>query len=137
MTYRRATAKDLLHLVQSELKSLVREKLPRCVLWSFREDLVLPSSIAWNQFIQDPTEFPIVNNMFALAGVHDVQAQVSQARQRTTGVRTLLERVGTKTTNHLRAAWDGFSDLALELHENGKLLESCGYQHGHKEPQNK
>jgi hypothetical protein len=61
--------------------------------------------------------------MFDIAGVKNMTSAFEEARKRPTGVRTLLERVSHKATEHIRRVWDGFASLAIELHENGDRLD--------------
>lgn len=121
--FREATGNDLINDIQSQTRQRVREELPECVYWSYARDDALPQSIPWKAFRDSPSSFPVIENMFRLAGYNDPNKDIEAASKSPTGVRRLLERVGTLVTKTLRQTWDDFGELAIELHENGSNLE--------------
>ena len=102
----------------------LRTRLPECVWWSFKNDEALDASMSLDAFLADPNSIPALNNMFRIAGVEDPRAAFGDAAKKSNGVRTLLERVGKRSTDYVRSVWAEFAGLSLELHENGKRLES-------------
>jgi len=121
--YRPATLEDVESRLSAVCRAYVEERLPECVWWSFSNDEALPASVTLETFLADESSCLALSNMFRIAGISDVRAAMANARRRSNGVRTLLERVGARTTEYVRSVWSDFASLSLELHENGTLLE--------------
>lgn len=124
-----ATAGQVEELFWSVILQVAEQNLPECIPWSFTEDSVLPASVSFEDFIKAPGTFPVLTNMFELAGYPDVAAAVQDWRRRSNGMRTLLNRVGSMVSKELQALWTD-KNVSVFLSENGTKLE-CAIQDAH------
>jgi energy-coupling factor transporter ATP-binding protein EcfA2 len=127
---RKSNERDFLNVFAAAVSNMVR-RLPECIYWSHTEDSILPSSVNFDEFTANPASRPVLKNLFDLVGRQDINQAVAEARRRTNGLRTFLDRVSHAATTHLRNRWNEFENLRLELRENGSLLEcTIGDVHG-------
>lgn len=111
-------------LVGRQIHSTVALEHPECVLWRYDENNLLPGRIGIAGFKANPDSCVPLKIMFALAGHTDIAGAIDQAESRTNGMRNLLDRVGDKTTEHLRSVWPEWKELRVEVAQNGEHIEA-------------
>jgi hypothetical protein len=119
---RKLSFEQLMSACWAAVSPLLAAKLPPCISWSFQRDNELPRSIQFPAFANDTNTAPALKNMFELAGITNIQAEVEKARSRANGMRTLLERVASRATKELQQLWTD-KNIKIELHENGTALD--------------
>ena len=65
-----------------------------------------------------------LKHMFQLAGYMDIADEIERASNRSNGMRNLLKRVSTISTQHLHRVWKEYQGVALELVQNGDRINA-------------
>lgn len=108
----------------SKICSHVTKSRPRAVFWSHTEDNLIPSNLDIAKFNADPTICKPLRNAFRLAGIENVSSEFQKAEKRANGVRNLLDRVGKIATQHVSKIWPDYSNIEIDLRQNGDYLET-------------
>jgi hypothetical protein len=120
----KVTLTDLNLLVGSAINEVVRSSLPKCVFWEYKESNLLPSQINIEGFKADPDTCMPMKHMFALAGHSKVKSSIKEAQKRPNGLRNLLKRVSDLSTQHLHKVWEDYSNIRLQLVQNGDNIDA-------------
>lgn len=99
----------------------VEENIPKVLIWTYREDFLLPSSVNIETFSTNPETCVPLKNMFELSGFTNIQETISNARKssnrNTFG--NLLSNVAAKTTSHFKNVWKEYKDIKFSLEPDG------------------
>lgn len=118
------TLQDVAVLVANVTGEYVTSNLPECLYWTYSESHLLPPSIGLDTFAAKPNGCKPLKHMFALAGINDIAAEISAARERNQGIRNLLNRVGDRATKHMQSVWKEYKGLKIELSPNGPNIDA-------------
>jgi len=111
--------------VGSQIRTLVEKSLPKVIFWRYDERNLLPPAINMDTFGADPDTCVPLKNMFMLAGVSQIGAELARARQGSPNkVRNLLRRVATHTTAHFRNVWKEYREISFALEPNASMIEA-------------
>jgi predicted ATP-dependent endonuclease of OLD family len=88
--------------------------------WEYSDKFCLPPKLSINEFKSNPYSYVPVYRMFQLAGIRKITKAIDEAEQTEKGIQQLLDRVSTKTTEHIKGAWKEFKNLKIELSHNGE-----------------
>lgn len=103
---------------------VVKEQLPKCILWEYSEENLLPAEIEIEAFIENPDVCIPLRRMFALAGYSDPKLIMGQALGRPNGLRNLLRRVSELSTKHMHSIWKDYKGIKLQLVQNGTKIDA-------------
>lgn len=118
-----ATIDDLVNVVGHATIAVAGKSLPETLLWSYDEDNLLPSQVELAAFIADPDSCVPLRNMFLLAGIEDIGADLSRVKDLTPNKRqSYLDRVAEKTTKHFRAVWKEYAHVEFQLRFEGTRI---------------
>jgi hypothetical protein len=119
-----STPEDLNDLVGATAGELFKDKLPATVMWSYRDEYLLPSQINLQNFAANPLTCVPLKHMFALAGQDDVAKAVADAGKRPNGTRNMLNRIAEVTTQHMLKVWPEHKGLKIRLLPNGPHVDA-------------
>lgn len=117
--------KHINSLIGGEITKLVTQSLPKVIFWQYDEKNLLPPSVDINAFAANPDSCIPLKNMFMLAGIKDIGAEINQAKtQSPNKLRNLLRRVATHSTNHFRNVWKEYKEISFALEPNANTIEA-------------
>ena len=67
-------------LVGSEVVKIIPQSLPEVIFWKYEEQHLLPPTINIDAFVASPDSVVPLKNMFMLAGIANIAAELSEAR---------------------------------------------------------
>ena len=112
-------------LIGDEIIKFIPQSLPKVIFWQYDEKNLLPPSIDRNSFAANPDSCVPLKNMFMLAGVKNIGAEINQAKQVSANkLRNLLRRVATHTTTHFRNVWKEYKEIKFALEPNAETIEA-------------
>jgi len=120
-----ATLADVTSLIYKHVTALVEHALPKTIYWAYSDANLLPGQISAPVFSSNPDTCVPLKHMFQLAGIHDLPAEIAQARSRANGIRNLLNIVATQATRHMRNVWPEYKDLRICLSPNGEMIDAA------------
>lgn len=107
-----------------ELKQLLENNIPKCVVWTYSESNILPGKIDLNVFKSNVNSCVPLKNMFGLTKIENITEEINQAMTKTNGMRNLLNRVAECTTKHIKNVWKDRKDIDIHLALNGNFIEA-------------
>lgn len=116
---------DIHSTIGSEIGKIIREKLPKCVYWSYSEQFLLPSSINVNEFSANPDSCLPLKSMFELAGIKSTEVGTTITATRQQPLHRylhLLDKVANAATTHIHDVWREHKGIQIELRPHGELL---------------
>lgn len=120
----KVTPEDITTAIRIETAKFITENLPGCLYWTYSDSHLLPPSIGLDTFAAKPNGCKPLKHMFALADIANVAAEIEKAKQRSQGIRNLLNRVGERATKHMQAVWKEYKGLRIELIPNGPNIDA-------------
>lgn len=113
-----ATPEKVNSLMGSHITDHVEDNLPEVVLWKYDEDNLLPPSVDVEAFKTNPDSCLPLKNMFILAGIEDIKAEIEDAVTTPNKFRNLLTRVSTHATKHFKSVWKDHKKTSFALLPN-------------------
>lgn len=120
---RRATVEDVRSAINASVAGVCEQSVMKCVRWSYSPEHVLPGKVSISQFKNDPSRCAPLQQMFMIAGHDDVSETIADAERRPNGLRNLLNRVATCTTQYVRNVWPEAKDTLIALQPNGSDID--------------
>ncbi len=112
-------------VIGGEITRKVEGALPKVILWEYKEENLLQPSVDMDSFAADPNTNVPLKNMFALAGIQDIQKEINDAKTKPpNALRNLLKRIATHTTKHFRSVWKEYKDLKFTLEPNANNIDA-------------
>ena len=111
-------------LVHAQIVRRVETNLPSCLYWSYSEASLLPGKIPLDEFAANPSICEPLKQMFSLAGIQDISAEIYDAKSRTNGIRNLLNRVADRSTKHVKSVWRDYRGIKIDLSQNGENIDA-------------
>jgi hypothetical protein len=111
------------------IKEQCSPSMPSCLYWTYSESNILPGQIPIESFATDPASCEPLRQMFALAGVAEIGEAIEKAKEKSNGLRNLLDRIAKVTTKHMRAVWPDYSGVTIELSPNGNHIDASVKDH--------
>jgi AAA15 family ATPase/GTPase len=109
--------------VSAAIRQHVESQLPDCFLWSYSDQQLLPPSVSMAKFVQNPTLYEPLRQMFSLAGFDNVSEAIETANSKSNGIRNLLNRVSEAATKHMRSVWKDYKTIEINVQPNGENIE--------------
>lgn len=119
-----ATATSLNSAIGAELVAIAKRSDPACIYWSYEESNLLPGKIHIAQFAAKPEMCLPLKSMFELARAVPISEKIALAKERSNGMRNLLNRVAEQATEHFHTTWREYQDVRFQLSENGPNIEA-------------
>lgn len=77
----------------------------KCLFWHYNDDLLLPSSVDRNQFINAPSRYKALENLFIMCGRGNIAEEFKEAEEEDGDYENLLEQVSSEATDTFRTIW--------------------------------
>ena len=123
--YHPLTLDELNDSLGEEIRIIMENKRPDAIIWKYSESNLLPDKIDMTQFTLNPDTCSVLHNMFKLAGITEITKEIQNAQKRgQTGIRNMLNRVATISTQHLRDVWKDYKSVKFELQQNGNHIDA-------------
>ena len=114
---------DLEQIYSRTIREITLEHLPKTLLWEYSESNFLPEKVEIEAFSQNPDSCEPLKNMFALAGIQDIEESINQARSGTTNkFINYLDSIADKTTKHFRTVWKEYGSIKFSLQLNADQI---------------
>ena len=110
---------DVITSVHGAITEQMKDSLPSCVFWSYNDSNLLPEKVDLASFASNPNICLPLKQMFALADFTDIQADVTEAQGKTNGLKNLLNRVATRTTEHMHRVWKEHKGIQFQVVPDG------------------
>lgn len=110
--------------IGTEVILTVENELFDCIVWRYSESNLLPGRIDIEAFSADPDTCEPLRNIFYLAGYDDITEKISEAQQKTNGMRNLLRKLSNNATKHLKKVWPEYKNISIDLTQNGDVIEA-------------
>lgn len=95
--------------------------MPEAIFWSFEKENLLPASVPLNEFVENPATCKPLQRMFELAGVHAIGTEIEREKGRGRHrLNNLLNRVASRSSNHIRNVWKDYNPASIELQLDGE-----------------
>lgn len=111
-------------VVGSEIVQIIKDNLFDCIIWNYSDSNLLPGRIDIESFKANPSICEPLSNIFYLAGFTDISKTISDAQNKTNGMKNLLRRLSDKSTKHLRKVWPEYKKISINLSQNGSVIEA-------------
>jgi len=97
---------DLGTLIGNEITNIIKNSMPKVLVWEYEDKNLLPSAVDIDGFSNNPNSCIPLQNMFLLAGYDDIKKTIEYERKGTTNkFQNFLDRVANKTTKHFKNVW--------------------------------
>ncbi|WP_158989781.1 ATP-dependent endonuclease [Mucilaginibacter sp. L196] len=124
-SYTTANISELHTLIGSEIKQIVKAKIPTLMYWQYDESNLLPATINIDEFAADPDTCIPLKNLFKIAGIKDITKEITNAQVGSKNkIRNLLDRVADHGTKHFRAVWKEYDYISFFLSPNGEEIDA-------------
>lgn len=112
-------------LIGEQITEIVKSGLPELIWWEYKEENLLQPSINLDAFAADPNTNIPLKNMFALAGIDNIQQEINEAKVKSSNaLRNLLKRVSNHATRHFRSVWKEYRDVKFMLEPNANNIDA-------------
>lgn len=112
-------------LIGKEIAKIVKDNLPNVIWWEYKEENLLQPSVDMDSFAANPDSNVPLKNMFALAGIEEIQKEINEAKTKSSNtLRNLLKRVANHTTKHLRSIWKEYKNIEFTLEPNANNIDA-------------
>lgn len=111
-------------LVGNQFVEIVKANKPSSVLWRYLEANLLPGKIVLSTFRGNPDTCIPLKIMFNLSDVEDISKAITEAENKTNGLKNLFKRVSEKTTAHMKRVWPEWEKLTVQVSQNGDYIEA-------------
>lgn len=115
---------DVGSLANNQISSMIDDNLPDCLYWSYSDSHLLPPQIGLDAFASNPSTCEPLRHMFMLADINDIGTEVTAAKNRSNGIRNLLNRVADRATKHMKSVWKEYKGLTIALAPNGPHIDA-------------
>mgnify|MGYP001612783986 CR=1 FL=1 len=117
--------KDVDDAINDITNSLIKEKLPEVIYWTYSDENLLPAHIDINQFAAKPTSCIPLKHMFELAQMSDIKKAIDDAKLASAhSLRNLLNKVADMTTRHFHNVWKDYKSITFHLIPNGNNIDA-------------
>lgn len=113
---------NLIMQIFSVIKELYFENPIKCHYWQYNDSYLLPSSVEIQDFIDTPSEFKALENIFQLCGRENIEEEFSNALSEDGDYVNLLEQVSKKVTNTFQKIWNDFKGTSIQLIPDGNQI---------------
>lgn len=107
---------DLSSTLGSISNDVTKENILESLFWEYDESNLLPSQIGIDDFAAKPEMSAPLQNMFTLAGITDIQAEIVRVKNLSNNqIQNFLDRIASKTTSHFRSVWKEYKNIEFKL----------------------
>ena len=119
-------------LIWGIVQELYKENIYKCHYWEYNNKFLLPNSIDVDTFIENPSNYKSLENIFLLCKREDIKQEFTDAKSQDGDYQNLLSQVSTEVTKTFRTIWKDFKDTSIELLPDGanisiKIAEKAKY----------
>jgi predicted ATP-dependent endonuclease of OLD family len=123
---------DLYKEIKDILVSMYQEFPINCHYWQYTENYLLPASVDIDDFMENPTKYPSLHNVFVMCGRDDVKKEFLLADKEDGDYSNLLEQVSRRITATFQKVWVDFKGTSIQLLPNGdeiliKVVDKAKY----------
>ncbi len=111
-------------LVGAQFVELLKKNKPSSILWKYQEANLLPGKIVLSTFRDSPESCIPLRIMFGLSDIEDVTKAITEAENKTNGLKNMFKRVSEKTTAHMKKVWPEWDKLTVQISQNGDYIEA-------------
>lgn len=104
------------------VEGIYKENPLTCHFWEYNEEYLLPNSIEINAFIQKPSSYKSLENIFTLCNRENIRQEFEESKNQDGDYSNLLEQVSTSVTKIFQNIWDDFKDTSIQLLPNGNEI---------------
>lgn len=104
------------------IQSLYTENPFICHYWQYSDDYLLPNSIEINAFIQKPSTYKSLENIFTLCNRENIKKEFEDSKLQDGDYSNLFEQVSKSVTKIFQNIWDDFKDTSIQLLPNGNEI---------------
>ncbi|UKS25817.1 ATP-binding protein [Paenibacillus sp. HWE-109] len=123
--YENVTGQYILKCISTTINDFALNNKVDTIFWRYENKHLLPPSIIISTFISNPDSCLPLKSMFELAGINNIPETIQDAISKNKqGLRNLLDRVATKTTEHFQNVWNEYNHIRFELSPNGEHIEA-------------
>jgi AAA15 family ATPase/GTPase len=107
---------DFADLVYDSVRVIAESAAIRVISWEYDEHNLLPSEISMNSFAAAPESCAPLKNMFALAGVDDIPAEIERVKTLSNNqAQNFFNRIAAKTTQQFQTVWKEYASVTFTL----------------------
>jgi len=113
------TKQNIETLIWEIVQEMYKENPYKCHYWEYNNKYLLPNSIDIATFIETPSNYKSLENIFLLCKREDIKLEFTDAKSQDGDYQNLLSQVSTEVTKTFRTIWKDFKDTAIELLPDG------------------
>ena len=122
--FQKCNTEDLNKLFGKIICKYVEENLPLVIYWKYDSKYLLPNSIAFEEFKNNPDSCLPLKSMFNLAGYDDINDLLTKTlEQRSNRLTNILNNVSKKSSEYLHKVWRDYKNVSFELRKNGANID--------------
>jgi len=118
-TIETGTKLDIVNLLFPIVKAIYNENQYRCLYWKYDNNYLLPQSVNIANFLEQPSLFKSLENLFILCNRSNIQKEFADAKSQDGDYDNLLEQVSKTVTTTFQKIWIDFKDTSIQLRPNG------------------
>ena len=104
------------------IKELYLENPIKCHYWQYNDKFLLPNTVDIESFIETPSSFKVVENIFELCHREKIKEEFAAAKLQDGDYSNLLEQVSKKVTSTFQKIWSDFKGTAIQLLPDGDQI---------------
>lgn len=110
---------DLVEELFEVVSEIYIEQNFNCIYWQFSENYLLPNKVDISSFIQKPSDYKGLENIFHLSNRLNIKEEFENSLSEDGDYSNLLQQVSEKVTTTFQRIWKDFKDTAIELLPDG------------------
>ena len=123
---------NLLSETFTVVKEYYSKRMVTCHYWQYSDDYLLPNSVNIEQFIENPSAFPALENIFTLCNRGNVEEEFTSSKSEDGDYANLLEQISTKVTSTFQKIWHDFKGTSIQIIPDGdqmliKIVDKAKY----------
>lgn len=113
------TKQNVETLMWGIVQEFYKENQYKCHYWEYNDKFLLPSSIDIATFIENPSNYKSLENIFLLCKRENVKQEFIDAKSQDGDYHNLLNQVSIEVTKTFRTIWKDFKDTSIQLLPDG------------------
>jgi len=113
------TKQSIETLIWGIVQELYKENIYKCHYWEYTNEFLLPNSIDIDTFIESPSDYKSLENIFLLCKREDIEQEFTDAKSQDGDYQNLLSQLSTEVTKTFRTIWKDFKDTSIQLLPDG------------------
>jgi predicted ATP-dependent endonuclease of OLD family len=118
-----ADIKDFENLIGSKIIEIIKENLPKALIWKYDEGNILPAFVNITEFSNNPDLCIPLKNMFTLAEIKDIKTNLEEKKKLSNNqFQNFLKNIAKRTTSHFRSVWKEYKNIEFSLKLDGEKI---------------